>query len=185
MSKTALLLIDIQKGLDDFAYWGERNNPQLEANVALLLARFRTAGKPVIHVKHHSVRPTSPLRPGQPGHDFKPEARPLVGEPVFGKTVNSAFIGTDLESYLHQQGIGRLVVAGLTTDHCVSTTVRMAGNLGFEVWLVGDACAAFARKSLQGEWISAEQIHRVHLASLDGEFCAVVSTQAVSGQEPL
>ncbi len=182
MSKTALLLIDVQKGLDDFAYWGERNNPQLEAHLTALLAQFRKAGKPVIHVQHHSIRPTSPLRPGQPGHDFKPEARPQAGEPIFGKTVNSAFIGTDLESYLHQQGIARLVVAGLTTDHCVSTSVRMAGNLGFEVLLVGDACATFAKKTPQGELIPAEQVHQVHLASLDGEFCTVVSTQAVLGQ---
>ncbi len=182
MSTTALLLIDIQQGLDDSAYWGERNNPQFEGNVADLLDGFRSAGRPVLHVQHHSLRSTSPLRPGQPGHDFKPEARPLDGEPIFAKTVNSAFIGTDLEAYLHQKGITRLVVAGLTTDHCVSTTVRMAGNLGFEVWLIGDACATFDRKT-QGKMIPAEQIHQVHLVSLDGEFCTVVSTQEVLGKE--
>ncbi|GEM85036.1 cysteine hydrolase family protein [Meiothermus hypogaeus] len=176
MSRTALLLIDIQQGLDDTAYFGPRNNPLFERNVAALLEKFRQAGAPVLHVQHHSLRPTSPLRPGQPGHDFKPEARPLEGEPVFAKTVNSAFIGTDLEAYLHREGIARLVVAGLTTDHCVSTTVRMAGNLGFEVWLVGDACATFAKQSPEG-MIPADEVHRVHLASLEGEFCTVVSTQ--------
>jgi nicotinamidase-related amidase len=176
MSRTALLLVDIQQGLDDTVYWGSRNNPQFERNVAALLEGFRQAGRPVLHVQHHSVRPTSPLRPGQAGHDFKPEARPQQGEPIFAKTVNSAFIGTHLEAYLRQEGIARLVVAGLTTDHCVSTTVRMAGNLGFEVWLVGDGCATFARPG-PGGVIPAEQVHQVHLASLDGEFCTVVSTQ--------
>ncbi|GIW33576.1 cysteine hydrolase family protein [Meiothermus sp.] len=176
MSRTALLLIDIQQGLDDTAYFGPRNNPLFERNVAALLEKFRQTGAPVLHVQHHSLRLTSPLCPGQPGHDFKLEARPLEGEPVFAKTVNSAFIGTDLEAYLHREGIARLVVAGLTTDHCVSTTVRMAGNLGFEVWLVGDACATFAKQSPEG-MIPADEVHRVHLASLEGEFCTVVSTQ--------
>jgi nicotinamidase-related amidase len=177
VSKTALLLVDIQQGLDNTAYWGPRNNPLFESNVAALLEGFRRAGIPVLHVQHHSLRPTSPLRPGQPGHDFKPEARPLDGEPIFAKTVNSAFIGTDLEAYLRQKGIARLVVAGLTTDHCVSTTVRMAGNLGFEVWLVGDACATFDKPRPRGEVIPAEMVHQVNLASLDGEFCTVISTQ--------
>ncbi len=182
MSQTALLLIDLEQGLDVTAYWGERNNPQLEANITALLAHFRVLGRAILHIQHHSQRLQSPLRPGQPGHDFKPEARPLGGEPVFGKVVNSAFIRTGLEVYLRQRGIHRLVVAGLTTDHCVSTTVRMAGNLGFEVWLVGDACATFARRTLQGQTIAAELLHQEHLSSLDGEFCHVISTQTVLEQ---
>ena len=97
------------------------------------------------------------------------------------KTVNSAFIGTELETYLRTQGIDQLVMTGLTTDHCVSTSVRMAGNLGFQVWLVGDGTATFPRQGTNGERHSAEQMHQVHLASLDGEFCTVISTEQLVG----
>ena len=107
--RTALLLIDIQQGLDD-PKWGERNNPNAEQQIAAMLAAWRRAKWPVIHVQHMSQRPTSPLRPNLPGNAFKPEAVPLEGEPVFQKTVNSAFIGTPLEDHLRREGIRSLVV---------------------------------------------------------------------------
>ena len=129
-SRAALLLIDVQQAFDSPS-WGRRNNPDAEAAVARLLAAWRAAGWPVLHVQHLSALPASTLRPGQPGVAFKPEALPLGGEPVFQKEVNSAFIGTGLEAHLREHGIPALVVAGLTTNHCVSTTTRMAGNLGF------------------------------------------------------
>jgi nicotinamidase-related amidase len=178
MSNHALLVIDVQKGLDD-PMWGARNNPDAEANMARLLAAWRTRGLPVIHVQHGSVEPASPLRPELPGHAIKEEAQPLPGEMLFQKTVNSAFIGTGLEAYLHEQGITALVVIGLTTDHCVSTSVRMAANLGFEVTLVEDATATFERVGPDGTHYSAEAMHAVNLASLHGEFCSVRSTEAV------
>lgn len=172
MKKPALLLIDVQKGFDDPA-WGVRNNPDAEANMAQLLTAWRDAQQPVIHVKHDSTLATSPLRPGSPGNDFMDDVAPLASEARFAKTVNSAFIGTGLEDYLHDNGIEALVIVGLTTDHCVSTTVRMAGNLGFNVTLVADATAAFDRTAAGGRHYTAEEIHDVHLASLDGEFCTV------------
>jgi nicotinamidase-related amidase len=93
--------------------------------------------------------------------------------------VNSAFIGTGLEEYLNENGLDSLVIVGLTTDHCVSTSTRMAGNLGFDVTLVSDATATFDRKDASGEHISAEDMHRVNLASLNGEFCIVKTTDEV------
>ena len=178
MSNDALLIIDVQKGLDDPS-WGNRNNPQVESNIVLLLSAWRRKQLPIIHIQHCSVEPDSPLRPNQPGNEFKEESMPIAGEEQFTKTVNSAFIGTKLEQYLREKSINDLVIVGLTTDHCVSTSTRMAGNLGFNVTLVSDATATFDRTGHDGVKYSADDIHRVHLASLNNEFCTVRSTEWV------
>ncbi|HEY2030453.1 MAG TPA: cysteine hydrolase family protein [Myxococcales bacterium] len=175
----ALILIDLQQGFDDLKYWGARNNPSAEANAAKLLQVFRRDGRPLFHVQHRSTTPVSPLRPGQPGCDFKPEVRPLPGEPVIGKQVNSAFIGTDLESRLRAAGIGTLVLAGLTTPHCVSTTTRMAGNLGFRAVVAADACAANEQTGHDGRRHDAETVHALALASLHREFAEVAETAVI------
>ena len=174
----ALLLIDVQKGLDD-SRLGQRNNLFAEANIALLLCAWREQGLSVIHVRHCSEEPNSPLRPELPGNAFKDEATPLSTEPVFTKNVNSAFIGTELEDYLREKNINQLVIVGLTTDHCISTSVRMASNLGFDVSLVADATATHERIGYDGEHYSADQIHNMNLASLNKEFCQVLTTDEV------
>jgi nicotinamidase-related amidase len=175
---TALITIDVQKGFDH-PYWGPRNNPGAEAAIARLLAAWRKAGRPVIHVQHLSTNPESPLRPGQDGVNLKDEVKPLRGEAVITKNVNSAFIGTDLEERLRRAGIKDLVLTGLCTDHCVSTTARMAANLGFHATIPHDAVATFDRTGYDGKKYSAEEIHRTALASLDGEFAAVVSSESL------
>jgi nicotinamidase-related amidase len=172
--RTALLLVDVQQGFDD-SYWGFRNNPEAEANMARLLEAWRDRERPVIHIQHCSTDPNSPLRPDLPGSALKVETGPKPGELVIQKQVNSAFIQTHLEEHLKHQNISALVVVGLTTDHCVSTTVRMAGNLGFTVFMVSDATATFDRRGPDGQWHLAETIHQIHLASLHGEFCTVLS----------
>ncbi|HEY0626656.1 MAG TPA: cysteine hydrolase family protein [Allosphingosinicella sp.] len=179
---TALILIDVQQGFDDAHFWGRRNNPDAERNVAKLLESWRGAGRPVFHVRHDSVHENSPLHPDSPGNRIKPEAAPLDGEPIYPKSVNSAFIGTTLEQDLRAQGISRVVIAGLTTNHCVSTTTRMAGNLGFETFLVSDATATFERLGLDGKMRPAEEVHASALSDLHGEFATVVTTaEAVRG----
>ncbi len=177
----ALLLIDIQLGMDESAHWGgERNNPDAEALAAKILNHWRAKQLPLFHVKHNSTQPNSPLVHGKPGNAWKPETAPLPSEPIIEKSVNSAFIGTNLEQQLRKQGIKELVIVGLTTDHCVSTTVRMAANFGFSVFLVSDATATFGRMGYnKKEYFSAQQIHSMELAVLNGEFAAVVSTEEV------
>ena len=144
--------------------------------MASLLAAWRERNLPVVHIQHCSTEPNSLLRPELPGNAFKKEVLPLTGEPVFRKTVNSAFIGTGLEQYLRGRDISKLVIVGLTTDHCVSASTRMASDLGFEVTLIADATAAFERSGYDGVHYSGDEIHRVNLVSLDGEFCRVRST---------
>lgn len=177
-----LLIVDVQKGLDSPFYGSSRNNPDAERNLARVLEAWRRAGRPVVHVCHRSVNPESPLYPGKPGGEFKDEARPAPGEPVVEKNVNSAFIGTDLEQRLRAMGCERLVVAGLTTDHCVSTTVRMAANLGFETVLLEDCAATFERKTRDGRTLSAQQMHEAAIASLEGEFAEITTSAELIGK---
>ena len=170
---TVLLTIDVQRGFDQFK---GRNNPGAEANVAALHEAWRKAGRPLVHVRHDSVEPRSVFRPGQPGNPFKPEAEPLRGEPVVRKSVHSAFIGTDLEGRLRQMGARTLVVCGIQTNYCVATTARMAGNLGYRTYVVGDACATFPQALLDGSTVPAQVAHDLALGELHGEFATVVST---------
>ena len=175
---TALLVIDVQRGFDDPG-WGRRNNPNLEQRVAELLAAWRAGRRPVLHARHMSTLPASPLRPGQPGNEFKTGAAPLADEPVIEKRVNSCFIGTPLDEHLRRSGIDGLVLAGLTTNHCVSTTARMAGNLGYAVSVVSDATAAFDRTGPDGVLYPAELVHAVTLADLHGEFADVIDARTL------
>lgn len=175
---TALLVVDMQLGFDDPA-WGARNNLDCERNVAALIAAWRAAGAPVIHVHHDSPGIDGRMRPGTPGNAAKPEAQPRPNEWIYRKTVNSAFIGTSLEGDLRKRGIGTLVIVGLTTNHCISTTARMSGNLGFETFVVSDATATFDRPDLDGMLRLASGVHDAALSDLKGEFAQIVDTQSV------
>lgn len=179
---TALLIIDVQKGFDD-PQWGPRNNPQAEENIGQLLEMWRRSSRPVIHVQHLSTEPHSPLRPNQPGCDFKDIAKPLPHEPVVQKQVNSAFIGTNLQEHLDQEDLTTLVIVGLTTNHCVSTTTRMAGNFGYKTYVVADATATFDRLGHDGQTYAAEEVHVVSLANLHQEFATVLNTADLLEQD--
>jgi nicotinamidase-related amidase len=193
---TALLLVDIQQGLNHPTYYGSsRSTPQFENNVTKVLAGFRELrtkleeqGPTIIHIYHSSSNRESPLHPESgEGIAFMPYARPHEGEPIISKHVNSAFIGTNLEEFLRERKIRQLVICGLTTDHCVSTTTRMAANLGVtdvvdptghtvpgRIILVEDAVAAFNKQG----W-DAETVHAVNLASLRDEFAEVMTAEQI------
>jgi nicotinamidase-related amidase len=172
---TALILIDVQKGFEE-PIWGRRNNPLAEDNILKLLETWRKPRRPIFHIQHLSLSPTSPLNPNHPGNAFKDAFHPQADEPLIQKNVNSAFIGTNLEQRLREIRCNSLVIVGLTTPHCVSTTTRMAGNLGFETYLVSDATAAFELTGHDGRHYSAEEIHNISLATLHNEFAIVVET---------
>jgi nicotinamidase-related amidase len=183
MPLPTLILIDVQRAFEDPG-WGPRNNPEAEGRMAAALAGWRAAGAPIVHVRHRSGDddPDGSFVPGTTAFEFKDEVTPLPDEPIITKDVNSAFIGTDLETRLREQGVETVVLAGLTTDHCCSTTARMAGNLGFETWVLGDAMATFDRRAPDGEHIPAEVMHRTALASLHDEFAEVLDTDAALGR---
>lgn len=174
----SLILIDIQQGFDH-PMWGPRNNLQAEENAAKLLQFWRATKRPIFFIRHDSRDPIYPLHPASPGNQIKAIVQPQLTEPVIGKNVNSAFIGTDLSERLKAIDCKQLIICGLTTDHCVSTTTRMAGNFGFDVLLPADACATFDRKLLNGQTMKAEQVHQINLASLHHEFAEVVTTEEI------
>ena len=181
---SALLVIDMQKGFDDTS-WGARNNPGAEECVATLLQAWRAALAPVIHVHHYSSSPTGLFQPGTLGSTPKRDAVPALAEAVYHKRVNCAFIGTTLEADLRRRRIESLVVVGLTTNHCISTTVRTAGNLGFRTYVVVDATATFDRVGADGRLRRAEDVHNAALGDLHQEFAEVVDTRTVLSALPL
>ena len=176
----ALIVVDVQRAFDQWEAAGKRrNNPDAVARIVDLLTAFRAGGAPVFHIRHEGTKPTSSFLPASSGYAVKDEAREQRGEPVIVKRVNSAFIGTDLEDRLRTAGIGTLVICGATTNHCVETTTRMAGNLGFDTRLVRDATWTFDRVGPDGDAHSAEAIHAMTLSNLNGEFARIVSTDDV------
>ena len=174
LDPTALILIDMQKGM---ASHGPRNNPEAETRMAELLARWRERGQPIVHVRHLSLTASSPFWPGQPGAEFQDSLRPLGTEHVVDKHVTDAFAQSSLERWLHQRGIRSLVFIGVSTHMSVEASVRSAGCLGFKCTVVADACYTHDRPDLDGRPRSAEDLHRVALANLQGEYAQVCLSQ--------
>lgn len=179
-TRTVLIPIDMQQAFD-LSPTGGSNNPAVEANGRRLLSAWRSAGLPLVHVRHDSVKPGSPFAPGRPGNALRAGFEPQAGEPLVTKSVNAAFIGTDLDLRLRRLGVQQVVLFGLTTDMCVSTTARVAANLGYRTVVVGDACACFDLADDEGRKIPAAEIHRAHLATLRAEFAQVMTTDALLG----
>lgn len=172
-NSAVLIVIDVQQAFNH-PRWGKRNNPGAEGNIAKLLSDWRKTKPPIIHIHHSNPNPKS-LFNGN-GLEVKREAKPLNNEPVLFKSVNSGFIGTDLEERLRSMEAKKLILVGITTDHCVSTTARMAGNYGFDTYVVSDATATFERTGPNERHYSPEEMHDSALASLNGEFASIVNT---------
>lgn len=182
ISIPVLMILDVQKGFDD-PYWGKRNNPQAEENILRLLIEWRKRKWRVIYSKHLSVLPQSPLyHKNKTATDIKETLQPQEGEVVFTKNVNSAFIGTELESYLREQQVKSVIMTGLSTQHCVSTTTRMSGNLGFDTYVVSDAIAAFEITDHKGTFHSPNAVQEVELAALHKEFATILTTDEILSQ---
>lgn len=177
----ALLIVDVQKAIDApyHAVDGPRNNPDAEMRIAQLLGAWRREHRPIIHIRHDSTTPSSAYRPGQEGNNFKTAVSPAPGETVIAKQTNSAFIGTELEGLLRELGLQTLIVTGVSTNNSVETTVRMAGNLGFQTYLVADACFTFARRDYHGRLRTADEVHSMSLANLQDEYCVVLNSAEV------
>ncbi|MEK5175704.1 cysteine hydrolase family protein [Heyndrickxia sp. FSL W8-0496] len=172
----ALIIVDVQRAFDD-KKWGERNNLMAEENICRILELWRNKGWQVIHIQHKSDNPNSVFHPNNEGFAIKELVAPIEGEVVINKKVNSSFIGTNLEEFLRLNDITTVVITGLTTPHCVSTTTRMSGNLGFNTYLISDATAAFGITDQNDNYYDAETIHNISLATLNEEFATILTTE--------
>lgn len=173
-----LIPIDMQQAFDA-APWPRRWNDRIDGNGLALLAAWRDAKRPIVHVRHDSVEPMSTLRPDAAGNRFRPGFEPRGGEPLVTKSVNAAFIGTDLDLRLRRLGADTVVLFGISTDMCVSTSVRVGANMGYRVILVEDACDCFDLPDGEGGTIAALDVHRAHVATLRHEFATVLKTADV------
>ncbi|MBD0742574.1 cysteine hydrolase family protein [Streptomyces sp. CBMA152] len=182
----ALVVVDVQKGFDESEFWGPRNNPAADENIASLIASWQDTGRPVVFVRHDSVEPGSPLRPGYEGNAFKEYVEERRGkgsapELLVTKSVNSAFYGTpDLGDWLKAAGITQVVLTGIQTNMCVETTARMGGNLGYDVLVALDATHTFDLTGPNGWRLTADELARASAVSLHGGgFARVVTTDAL------
>ena len=175
MTQPALLLVDMQRGMQG-ASLGPRNNPHAEQKMADLLAAWRKAGAPIVHVRHISRTPGSPFWPGQAGAEFQPALAPLSDEQVFEKNVPDAFVQSGLERWLRVRGVDRLAIVGVSTNISIECTARSAGNLGFNTYVGADATFTFAKTDFNGVLRSADEVHAMALANLQGEYATVLGS---------
>ncbi|SDY54576.1 Nicotinamidase-related amidase [Micromonospora pattaloongensis] len=172
-----LLVIDVQQGFDD-PYWGERNNPDAEANIGRLIDAWTAAGRPVVRVRHASTSPRSPLRPDAPGHAYKPVVAGFTPALEIAKSVHSAFLGTpDLGRWLQARGARQVVITGIQTNRCCETTARMAGDLGYDVLFAIDATHTFGEAGPDGVVVTGDEFARATAANIHGHFGTVVHTR--------
>jgi nicotinamidase-related amidase len=176
---TALVVIDVQDAFDH-PRWGRRNNPDADRNIADLVDAFGNAGRPVVLVQHTSGKPGSLFHPDNPGHALKGYLRATTPDLLVAKAVHSSFHGTpDLHGWLAASGVSRLVVSGITTNHCCETTARVAGDLGYDVLFALDATHTFDRTTPGGQVVTADELARTTATNLHGEFATVMTTQQV------
>ncbi|WP_394825252.1 cysteine hydrolase family protein [Pendulispora albinea] len=175
--KAALVVVDVQMGFNDLAYWGKRNNPACEANIGALLDAWEATKRPIVLVRHDSVSPESPLRPGHPGNRFKPEVEGRRHDLLVSKVVHSSFHGTpDLHAWLKGERITQVVVAGITTNMCCETTSRVASDLGYDLLFAVDATHAFDLKAPDGTVVTADELTRATMATLHADFGRIAKT---------
>ena len=173
----ALIIIDVQKAFLEKDYPGiKRNNINAELVCGNILNKWRENDLNVIHVRHSSSNPESKLHKSKPGFEFNDYVKPKNNEIILTKNVNSAFIGTGLDEILKNLNINTLVIVGMTTNHCISSSVRMAGNLGYETFLISDSTACYNTKGLDGKEIDCQVIFEASIASLSGEFAEIISS---------
>ncbi len=159
-----LLIIDAEEAIDDLRR-DAGNAPEADKNIAALIAAWRAEGLPLVHVGPQAPAPASALATA---------AAPLDGDCVVIRNATSAFVGADLEARLDELGATTLVLCGTLTTHALEASARHAGDLGYQVFVVADACRAADAVDLRGRLWAAEDVRALSLAHLKGETATIV-----------
>ena len=175
--KSCLIVIDVQESFRHRPYFDERGLPGYLAAQNALIGGFAAAGAPIVRIFHTDG-------PAVASNAFALESghvRPLEGlagfeaAATFTKRRHSALVGTGLDVWLTQQGIGRLVVSGIRTEQCCETTARHASDLGWQVDYVTEATLTFDMLQPDGRPLPAADIQARTATVLDGRFAKVCS----------
>jgi nicotinamidase-related amidase len=175
MGFPTLILVDMQRAMASGAL-PERNNPSAEKMISSLLHAWRNGERTIVHVRHISRDPGSLFWPGQSGVEFQDVFTPLPTEHVLEKNVPDAFVNSGLERWLHARGVVSVAIVGVSTNNSVEATARSAGNLGFKTYVVADATFTFEKKDYSGILRSADEVHAMSLANLEGEYAQIITT---------
>lgn len=175
--KTALLIIDLQ---NDYFTGGSMElvgSEKAGENAQIILERFRSEGKRVIHIQHIATRPDATFfLPDTKGAEIHSLVQPMNDEKIIVKHFPNSFRETELFDYLKDEGIDHLVVSGMMTHMCVDATVRAARDLGFEIELIADACAT-RDLEIEGKKVKAADVHHAFLAAMNHTYARVITTE--------
>ncbi len=176
MTKSALILIDIQKDYFPGGKWELHRIEESAANAARLLEHARAAGQMVVHV-HHEFQIENPpfFAPNTPGAEFHPSVTPKAGEHKVLKHYVNAFRETNLQALLEEHGVGAVTIAGDMSHMCIDAAARNAADLGLNVTVVEDACSS-RDLEFNGDVIPAEQVHKSYMSALSFAYAKIVTT---------
>lgn len=181
--KTGLLIIDIQNDYFEGGTMTLVGSEEASENAKLILERFRAQGLPVIHIQHIATRPSATFfQPNTTGAEIHENVMPIDGEKLIVKHYPNSFRETELLEYLKSKNITNLVVCGMMTHMCVDATVRAAKDFGFDIVLIGDACATRDLK-ISDQEVKANDVHNSFLAALNSAYAKVISTEGYLTQK--
>lgn len=175
--QTALLLIDVQESFSQRPYWSQTGADAFLKHINALVDGAQARGVPIVRV-FHTDGPQTPDNPFAHGGPF---IRPLAGLAPFEAALtiekhrHSALVGTPLGTWLVEQGIRRVIVAGIRTEQCCETTTRHASDEGWQVDFVGDAMLTFDMTTPSGKPLSVVEIRERTETVLSGRFATLVT----------
>lgn len=178
MSRTALILIDIQNDYFEDGRWPVDKMHQVSANAARLLANARDNGQTIIHIRHEIPSDAAPFfRPGSTGAEIHKSVAPIGGEPVILKHRPNSFHDTGLHNRLAAENISQVVICGAMSQMCIDATSRAAADLAYDVIVIEDACGAKAQE-FNDQTVPAPQVHAAFMAPLAMSYARVITCQS-------
>jgi len=181
--KKALIIIDIQNDYFDKGAMTLVGSDKASDNAKLLLNRFRADSLTIVHIQHIATSPTATFfLPKTKGAEIHDNVKPSEQEKVIVKHYPNSFRGTELLDYLKGKNITDLVICGMMTHMCVDATVRAAKDFGFNIILIGDACAT-KDQEIYGQMVKAEEVQKSFLSALNYFYATVITTQQYLNKE--